>query len=348
MTVPGQRPTIYDVANRAGVSKSLVSLVLRSSPQVSALRRAAVLAAIDELGYRPSRAATVLASRRARNIEVLIDDYRNPWFVDMVRAMQGVLVEADYRLTVTETQLNTPGASGVDPSSHVDGLVLAAEPDESLLRSWASAAIPTVVAGWRSQVPADADLVANDDEAGGRLAADHLIGLGHRAVGHLTGSGGSAIHRRVGYVQQMAAAGLTARITGERGGTTEEDGYRAAVELLDIHPDTTAIFAANDSMALGALAAVRAIGRSVPGDLALVGYDNSALAQSRYLQLTSVDGRNDTIGTTVARALLARIDDPSRPPTRTLLEPALIVRGTTGPPRVSRARPARSGGGSPD
>lgn len=330
---PGQRPTIYDVANRAGVSKSLVSLVLRNSAQVSESRRAAVLAAIDELGYRPSRAATVLASHRARNIEVLIDDYRNPWFVDLVRAMQDVLAEVGYRLTVTETQLNTPGATGIDPSSHVDGLVLAAEADESSIRSWAAGALPTVVAGWRSQVPAHADLVANDDEAGGRLATGHLIGLGHRGIGHLTGAGGSAIHRRVGYLDQMARAGLGSRVAGEQGGTTEEDGYRAAAELLDSSPDTTAIFAANDSMALGALAAIRERGRSVPADLALVGYDNSPLAQSRYLQLTSVDGRNGTIGATVARALLARIADPSLPPTRTLLEPSLVVRGTTAPPR---------------
>ncbi len=292
----GQRPTIYDVADRAGVSKSLVSLVLRNSSQVSEPRRAAVLAAIEELGYRPSRAATVLASRRARNIEVIIDDYRNLWFVDMVRSMQAVLDGVDYRLTVTEAR---PAGSRtvVDPSLHVDGLVLAGEPGESFLRTWAATAIPTVVAGRRAQVPADADLVANDDEAGGRLAADHLIGLGHRDIGHLTGAGGPAAHRRLGYLERIGAADLPVRVVGS-GGTSEEDGYRAAVELLDTHASTTAIFAANDSMALGALAAIREHGATVPGDISLIGYDNAALAQSRYLRLTSVDGRNDTIGTT--------------------------------------------------
>jgi DNA-binding LacI/PurR family transcriptional regulator len=328
--VPPQRPTIYDVARRAGVSKSLVSLVLRNSPQVSEPRRAAVMTAIEELGYRPSRAATVLASRRAHNIEVLIDDYRNPWFVDMVRAMQIVLAQADYRLTVTESQLNMPNSgTSVYASPHVDGRVLAAEPDESLLRGWAATAIPTVVAGWRSRIPPDADLVANDEEAGGRLATAHLVQLGHTAIGHLTGSGGSADHRRVGYLDRMAEAGLRPRIAGVGGGTAEEDGYQAAAALLEAHPDTTAIFAANDTMALGALAVIRQMGRTVPDDMSVIGYDNSALAQSRYLDMTSIDARHDTVGATAARELLARIDDPTRPPTRTLLEPSLIVRATT-------------------
>lgn len=324
MTSPGPRPTIYDVADRAGVSKSLVSLVLRNSPQVSEPRRAAVLAAIAELGYRPSRAATVLASGRAHNIEVLIDDYRNPWFVGMVRAMQSVLTEANYRLTVTKTR---PEPSG--PSPHVDGRVLAGEPDEALLDGWSAAAIPTVVTGWRSRVPADADLVATDENVGGGLATAHLLELGHTAIGHLTGTGGSADHRREGYLSRMTAAGLTPVVVGADEGTSEEDGYRAAATLLDAHPGTTAIFAANDTMALGALAAARQRGRTVPGDLSVVGYDNSVLAQSRYLDLSSVDACDDEVGATAARVLLARIEDPTRGPHRTVLEPSLIVRGTT-------------------
>ncbi len=327
---PGQRPTIYDVAGRAGVSKSLVSLVLRGSPRVSEPRRAAVLTAITELGYRPSRAATVLASGRAHHIEVMIDDYGNPWFVGMVRAMQSVLSEADYRLTVTESQHHParPGIN-VDTSPHVDGRVLAAEPDEALRRDWTVTGTPTVVVGWRSHTAPDADLVANDEEVGGRLATAHLLELGHSAIGHLTGSGGSADHRRAGYLGQMTDAGLPSWIFGERGGTGEEDGYLAAVTLLAAHPETTAIFSANDTMALGAMAAIRERGRTVPRDVSLVGYDNSVLARSRYLDLTSVDACDEIIGASAARTLLARIADPTRPPQRTLLRPSLQVRGTT-------------------
>ena len=131
----------------------------------------------------------------------------------------------------------------------------------------------------------------------------------------------------------MAAAGRTPHVVGAGHGTTEEDGYRAAADLLDEHPAITAIFAANDTMALGALAAAREHGRTVPADLSVIGYDNSSLARSRYLDLTSVDACNEAIGAGAARALLARIDDPTRQPERSLLQPSLVVRGTTAPLR---------------
>ena len=326
-------PTIYDVARAAGVSKSLVSLVLRNSPQVSESRRAAVQAAIAELGYRPSRAATLLASRRTHGIEVLIDDYRNPSFVGLVRAIQGELSGRGYHLAVTDLQLTAHQArADLDNlAARADGLVLAAEPDATMLATWRG---PTVVAGWRDTMPAHADLVTADDEAGGRLVLEHLRALGHLRIGHLSGAGGPATRRRTGFEEAVAAAGLELRVSGTGGGTTEEDGYRAVGALWDQFPDTTAVFAANDSMALGALAALRERGLTVPADVSLVGYDNSPLAQSRYLDLSSVDDRSETVGIGAAQALLARIDDPSRDTTRTLLAPTLIARGTTTAPRA--------------
>ena len=325
------RPTIYDVARAAGVSKSLVSLVLRDSPQVSQARRDAVRAAIDELGYRPSRAAALLASNRTHSVEVLIDDFRNPSFVGLVRSIQDELSGRGYHLGVTDLQLSAHQArADLDNlAARADGLILAAEPDSAMLTTWRG---PTVVAGWRDTMPDSADLVTSDDEAGGRQVVAHLRALGHRRIGHLTGGGGPAFRRRTGFTDAVLAAGLDLRLTETGRGTTEEDGYRATGELWDRHPDTTAVFAANDSMALGALAALRERGLSVPGDVSLVGYDNSPLAQSRYLDLTSVDDRSEAVGIGAARALLARIDDPARDADRTFLEPLLVARGTTGPP----------------
>src|SRR5438552_15325012 len=134
----GRPPTIYDVAERAGVSKSLVSLVLRGSPQVSEKRRAAVLSAIAELDYRPSQAATILASARTRSIEVLIDDYRNLSFVGLVRGVRESLADHDYYVTVTETQLNISPSAGhrYRPSTPADGRILAAEPTVDDLVGW--------------------------------------------------------------------------------------------------------------------------------------------------------------------------------------------------------------------
>ncbi len=324
-----RRPTIYDVADRAGVSKSLVSLVLQGHPGVSAARRAAVVAAMTELGYRPNRAATDLASRRTKSVEVVIDDYRNLSFVGLLDGLRSELADHGYHLAVTDTQLNahlTRERRVSILSSNIDGLILAGEPDQALLEMWTG---PTVVAGWRSTIPVGADLVANDDEMGGRLAADHLIALGHRTIGHLTGTGGPATHRRTGFLAQLASGGLEPHVAGIGRGTSEEDGYLAAREVLDRVPGLTAIFAANDTMALGALAAIRQRGLHVPTELSVIGYDNSPLARSRYLDITSVDDRSDIVGATAGRALLERFDDPSITARRTLIEPAVVVRTTT-------------------
>jgi DNA-binding LacI/PurR family transcriptional regulator len=329
-----RRPTIYDVADRAGVSKSLVSQVLQENPRVSEARRGAVLAAIAELGYRPNRAATELASRRTKSVEVVIDDYRNLWFVGLLAGIKSELGDHGYHLAVTDTQLNAHLSRERQASilsTNLDGLIIAAEPDEALLDLWTG---PTVIAGWRATVPAGADLVANDDEMGGRIAADHLLLLGHRSIGHLTGAGGPAAHRRIGFTRQLAAAGLAPRVTGTGRGTSEEDGYRAADELLDHHPRTTAVFAANDTMALGALAATRTRGLNVPADVSVIGYDNSPIAQSRYLGITSIDDRSNLVGAAAGRALLDRLGDPTITPRQTLVQPSLVIRTTT-----SQAKP---------
>ena len=331
---PGSaRPTIYDVANRAGVSKSLVSLVLRGSPNVSGARRKAVQTAIDELGYRPSRAASALAANKTRSIGLLIDDFHNPWFVEVLRGLRSVLDPAGWNVTVADLQLEA--LSGRNPldgflAMHVDGLIIAAEPHAPPpLRQLD---VPFVVAGVRELDAGTADVVASDEVQGAQLAVEHLVQLGHTRIAHLTGQGGSARARRDGYLRGITAAGLQALLAGESGETTEEAGYLAARELLERHPGVTAVFAANDTMALGALAALKEQGLRTPADVSVVGYDNTALAESRYLNLTSIDSHNASIGAEAAHALLGRITEPKGPRRQLLLAPSLIARGSTAPP----------------
>lgn len=325
-----RRPTIYDVAKHAGVSPSLVSLVLQSPARVSDKRREAVQTAMSELGYRPSRAATALASNRTKSIGLVIDDYRNLWFVDLLRGMESVLSDLGYHVMLADSR---PGENRIEDAAdgllalHVDALVIAAEPSESML---AGAGVPTVVAGWRKGVPTGADLITNDDDGGGGMAANHLLGLGHTRIGHLSGSDGASAHRRAGFRRQIQAAGVELLIA-ESKGTSEEDGYAAACWLLEQYPDTTAIFAANDTMAMGAFAALKVRGFRVPSDISVIGYDNSPLAKSRYLDLTSIDNRSDLVGIDVAHRLLARIQDPAIEPRRTLIDPVLVLRSTTAP-----------------
>ena len=332
---PVARPTIYYVAQRAGVSKSLVSLVLQNAPQVSEKRRRAVLAAISDLGYRPSSAASSLAGTRTRNIGVAIDDFENLWFVDLLRGMRQVFDESGHHVSVADSHLNPHlGGDPVDAflSMRVEGIVLAME-TPAAVPDFGS--VPVVVAGARDVAPQGADLVANDDQHGARLATRHLLELGHRDIGHLSGAGGIARLRRTSFEATMAEAGLEAVVTGD-GATTEEDGYVAAHALLDVRPRLTGIFAANDVMLLGALAALRERRLTVPDDVSVVGYDNSPLAASHYLALTTVDDRSVDVGTQVAQAVLARHDDPSRPPSRIMLSPTLVRRASTSPARTRR------------
>jgi DNA-binding LacI/PurR family transcriptional regulator len=214
-------------------------------------------------------------------------------------------------------------------SLRVDGIVIATEPTEEM---FAAVDIPAVVAGNRDVVVPGADVVANDDEAGGRLAAEHLIGLGHTDIGHVTGGGGAARLRAQGFEAVMREQGLRPHTVQGHGLTMEPDGYAGGLKLLDENPALTAIFAANDLMAMGVAAAARDRGRRIPEELSLIGYDNSPLASANLLRLTTVDGRNGEVGAGAAKALLDRMKDPRLPVQTKLVDAELVVRGSTAPP----------------
>lgn len=323
----GKPATIYDVAARAGVSKSLVSLVLQRSPRVSEQRRAAVLKAIQELDYRPSTAAVSLAGTRSRTIGVVLDDFRNQWFVDLLTGLREALQDQGHRLVVADRFLNTGlDASPVEGflSMRVEGLVIAGEPDTDLA---IPASTPLVIAGGRVSIPR-ADTVANDDRAGGRMAAQHLLGLGHTRLGFIGARSAASAERRAGFEEAVGAdAALAVTVLPDE--PTEDAGSRALAALLDEHPDVTAVFAANDVMALGALSELAARGRRVPEDVSVIGYDDTPLAATRYVGLTSIDDRSVDIGRGAGERLLARIADPQLPASEVLVEPRLVARRTT-------------------
>ncbi|MFJ4221407.1 LacI family DNA-binding transcriptional regulator [Curtobacterium luteum] len=326
----GKPATIYDVAARAGVSKSLVSLVLQRSPRVSDQRRAAVLRAIQELDYRPSTAAVALAGTRSRTIGVVLDDFRNQWFVDLLTGLRESLQDQGHRLVVADRFLNTGlDASPVEGflSMRVEGIVIAGEPDTDLA---VPASMPLVVAGGRVTIPR-ADTVANDDRTGGAIAAAHLLDLGHRRIGFVGARSAASDERRTGLEARIAAAGPGASVVSAvlPGEPTEEAGVRAVGVLLDEHPDVTAVFAANDVMAIGALSGLAERGLRVPEDVSVIGYDDTPVAASRYVGLTSIDDRSVEIGRGAGERLLARIADPGAPAQEILVEPRLVARRTT-------------------
>lgn len=328
-------PTIRDVAERAGVSKSLVSLVLRGSDQVRPEKRQAVLAAVEELGYRPNTAARSLSERRTRTVGVLLNDMRNPWFVELLDGLNSRLHDSGLQMLLADGRLNRRLGEDLTRTFtdlRVDGLIAVGTlPPSEALRA-AAGRIPTVVAGAREPVLPAVDIVAGDDEHGARLATEHLIGLGHRRIAHIAGQGVVGELRRRGFETVMREHGLTETAIVEQADPTEEGGYRATVRLLSTHERPSAVFAFNDIACVGALSAAEELGLRVPRDLSLVGYDNTYLSRLRHLWLTTVDNGSHDVGRRAARCLLDRIADPTRPAELVLTAPSLEVRGTTGPP----------------
>jgi DNA-binding LacI/PurR family transcriptional regulator len=220
----------------------------------------------------------------------------------------------------------------------VDGLVLLGTQAESVALAEVSRVIPTVAVAWRDLADR-VDTVANDDLLGSTLATRHLIELGHRRIAHIAGrvpgspNAVGALRRR-GYEDTMREHGLAGHIRVETTDHSDDGGYRAAVRLLRSAEPPTAIVAVDDVTCLGAQAAALEMGVAVPGELSLVGYDNSQLARLRSISLTSVDSGGAELGRLAAHMLAARIDAPERPAQLHLLEPALQARGSSGPARA--------------
>ncbi|WP_432058004.1 LacI family DNA-binding transcriptional regulator [Streptomyces sp. bgisy022] len=343
-------PTIRDVAERAGVSKSLVSLVLRGAGPVRPEKRDAVLRAARELGYRPNTAARSLSERRARPdpagpgpsaprttplVGVLLNDLRNPWFVDLLEGLDSLLDASGLRMVLADARLNRrTGQDPVDPFRDlgVDGLVVVGTlPDPAALGE-AAERVPVVLAGAREAVPPEVDVVAGDDEHGTRLVTEHLIGLGHRRIAHLAGYGAVGALRRRAFEETMRRHGLADEARVEPGDMTEEGGYRTTVRLLSRPGRPTAILAVNDITGVGALSAAEELGLRVPHDLSVTGYDNTSISRLRHLWLTTVDNAGHEVGRRAARRLLDRLEHPGGAGDVRLVTPTLEIRGTSGPP----------------
>ncbi len=340
MSVPQRRRgvTILDVAARAGVSKSVVSLVLRGTGYVSAEKRTAVERAARELGYRPNAAARTLVESRSRTVGVVLHDMRNPWFVPAVEGLNAGLAERGLQMLMGDFGLDArSGGSLVRRllEMNIEGLVLVGTLPESPELEEAVGQVPAVVLGAPAGPTPAVTVVSNDDVAGALLVVEHLVGLGHRKIVHV-GAGGTAVGtaRRRGYEQAMLAAGLADHVRVVEGGLTEEGGHRAGLELLAAADRPTAVFGVNDVTALGVLSAAEERGLAVPEDLSVAGYDDTPVTHLRRIGLTSVDNAGRAAGARAAALLAARLEPGAPRPADELLPPALVARRSTGPPSL--------------
>ncbi|WP_194396394.1 LacI family DNA-binding transcriptional regulator [Microbacterium atlanticum] len=316
-----------DVAREAGVSRQLVSLVIRDVGYVAPEKRALVLDAAERLGYRRNNLAASLAGRRTYSIGLAVLDIHNQVYADFTDGVADVVEPAGYQLLLaTGPRRDERGVTGLESlvGLRVDGILIATHVAGSDDLGRVLAGTPAVTLGEATGLP-HVDAVHGDDFAGARAATDHLLSQGHRDIAFLTGPEtrqGAA--RAAGYRAAMEAAGHPARF--EQADATESGGTKALLAMRRADRLPTAVVCYNDAAAFGVLACAHRERIRVPEDLAVVGYDNTRAAGYPGVGLTSVDQHARTIASQAATLLLERIDDPDRPAVVETVTPRLVVR----------------------
>ncbi len=336
-----ERPKIKDIAERAGVSVATVSRALSGSSLVTDETRKRINALARELNYRPNVSARNLRTRRSMSVLLVVRDVGNPFYLEILKGVEATAREAGYAVLMGNTE-NDPDREveyfNMLRDGHADGMILMTgklpppEPGESADLSH----LPVVIALEMIE-GSGFPHVQIDNVAAAEAAVDHLIALGHRRIAHIAGPLPEvmALHRRDGYRAAMKAAGLAVPEGYEvRGDYLLESGEACASDLFALPEPPTAIFAANDEMAYGAIHALRRLGREVPGDVSVVGFDDLYLSKAFYPPLTTVSQPRADIGRTAMSQLLNVLSDGD-----VAAEPAIVlpttlnIRGSTAPPR---------------
>jgi len=330
--------TLEQVARVANVSRATVSRVVNGDRRVGEPVRAAVETAVRDLGYVPNRAARSLVTRRSDSVAVVIPEpttqlFGDPFFPRVLRGISEALAEQGMQLI-----LLMPQARGDEvrverylEAGHTDGVLLislhGADPLPAGLRRHG---VPLVIGG---RPPGDGFTYVDVDNRGGAASAvSHLVDSGRRRIATITGPLDMSVgaDRLAGYRERLASSAIDPGEALVEVADFSHDGGRTAAEaLLDRARDLDALFVASDLMAIGALAALRAAGRSVPDDVAVVGFDDSPLATTTDPTLTSVRQPIEEMGREMTRLLLDEIRLPGRAPRRVILDTELVVRGSS-------------------
>ncbi|MFJ8491948.1 LacI family DNA-binding transcriptional regulator [Streptomyces sp. NPDC094038] len=325
------RPTMADVARAAGMSTALVSIVIRGVPGASDETRRRVLQIADELGYVPDQRAQKLRRSSSRVLGVVFE-LQQPFHGDLVEHLYAAAARHGYEAVISAVAPSRAESTAVNAllRERCEAAVLLGSrlSDEELERL--ARRLPTLLVARRSGL-ASVGSVRGDDLVGIRLAVDHLVGLGHRRIAHIDGAGApGSSDRRLGFLQGMADHGLADFADVLAGGLTEEAGAEGMRYLLDRQvPPPTAVIAFNDRTATGVLDVLAHRGRKVPGEISVVGYDDSRLAKMPHVQLTTVS--QDAAGMADAAVTAALDLVKGGTPRETVLTPRLVERSTTGP-----------------
>ncbi|PTM57902.1 LacI family DNA-binding transcriptional regulator [Desmospora activa] len=326
------KPTIYDVAEKAGVSIATVSKVINHLP-VGQKTKAKVLAVMQELNYRPSILASALTGKGTATIGFLLPDLANPFVAEMARRVEDRAHERGFNVVICSTDFDrTKEARYISllRQKSVDGFILAGGfKNVDLIMELLKGHIPVVLLA-ESYPSLSINSVKVDDFSGGYEVASHLLSLGHRQIAVIAEEASSSQERIRGYKQAMQDKGV--KIQNEWiviAGSSSEDGKRAAAELLDRSNPPTAIFACNDLLAIGVILAAREQGFQIPGDLSIVGFDNTLLSMSSDPPLTTVEQPIQEMCAQVVDLLMEEIEGKGKAKQRIMMMPQLIIRQST-------------------
>ena len=327
--------TIREVAESAGVSYATVSHVINNTRLVSQETRQRVLAAMDALNYHPNALARSLRQGKTNTLGLVLPDSANPFFAEISRSIEDEAFKKGYSVFLCNTELDTQRELfyvDVLSKKQVDGIVfVAAGAQADSLEFLVGRNMPVVMID-RDVPNVEIDAVLTDNQLGGYLATRHLLELGHQHIACISGPSSitPSAERMIGYRKALEEAGL---LYDEslilRGDYHAQSGMEITHSILKMKPRPTAIFALNDLMALGALRAATEAGCSVPGDLAVVGYDDLEIARFANPPLTTIAQPKKEIGAQAIKLLVDRISQKGRSPSRLVLPPELIVRRST-------------------
>ncbi|MEV6710737.1 LacI family DNA-binding transcriptional regulator [Lentzea sp. NPDC051208] len=327
------RPRIDEVAHAAGVSKSTVSRVINDEPHVSQRSRDAVRRAIERLGYSPSHAARTLAGSKANAIALVVQDQGSHVLTDpfVASVLRGVHAELAGRgihvLLMTSQHTANQDLANYLTGGHVDGvLVMCLHCDDPLPRMLRESGLPLVMGG-RPLAGGDIPFVDADNFTGALEAARHLVSLSRNRIATIAGPRNTAVgmERLSGWLRGVSEHRIPTDLV-VHSDFTSEGGARAMNALLNRAPDLDAVFVAADIMALGALDVLHAKGKRIPDDVAIIGFDDSAMAADASPPLTTVRQDIEQFGSTMAWRLIAEIAGETQLPSSVLLPTSLVRR----------------------
>jgi len=335
---PTSAVTIDDIAREAGVHPGSVSRALRGvAGKVSRDTRERIVRIARELGYQPNAVAASLRTKQSNLVAIIVPDIANPLFGPIVQGLEAELRKHSLMCLVAQTPEQPASRRELVlalANRQVSGLlVLAAESDDPMLKAALERSLPTVLVNrgfGEKRFPS----VVNDDHESVRLVLQHLKDLGHTRVAHIAGPPASSTGRarRDAFVALAPLMGFRKPIVVEASAFTRAAGSQALRQLWKRSAKPTAIFAANDLLALGAIEVLREAGVSVPRDVSIVGHNNMPLADLVDPPLTTIDIAAEQMSRQAAHLMLDTLREPQRVPTMLVLTPTLVVRRSTAAP----------------